>query len=200
MVFAALIFSGNLFSYTLVVDSFLTFIFFCLASGSIYILNDILDKAEDAVHPEKCNRPIAAGLLPVSLAASGSAGILIFALAGAFYIKLQLGAIISMYILLTLSYSIKLKHVVIVDIILVAIGFVLRAVAGAVAIDVEISSWLLVCTFFLALFLVIGKRRNELSMLQEEAVNHRKILDEYNRKILDQMIAVVTAISIVGYA
>lgn len=200
LVFAALIFSGNLFNPILFKDSLYTFVFFSLNSGSIYVINDIIDRKEDLIHPGKKQRPIPSGNLPIINAIIGVCILLAVSFTGAFLLSKNFGFILILYVALTISYSLKLKHVVILDIIVVAIGFVLRAVAGAVAIQVAISSWLLVCTFFLALFLVIGKRRSELKTLKEEAVNHRKILEEYNAKILDQMIVVVTGMSIIGYA
>ena len=200
LVFAAIIFSGNLFHLPYVKISILTFIFFCCASGSIYVFNDIIDRKGDAIHPEKKHRPIAAGLLRLPVAVVGAIILMIIAITGAFSISTELGAVISSYIGLTLLYTIILKQIVIIDILVVAIGFVLRAIAGAVAIQVMISTWLVVCAFFLALFLIIGKRRHELVSLQHEAANHRKILDEYNPKLLDQMVVVVTAATVVAYA
>ncbi len=200
VVFAALIFSGHLVDPDFYSRSIYIFIFFCLAAGSIYIINDIIDRNEDIIHPDKKNRPIASKKISLHLALTVAVILSIIAIIGAFRINTETGIILSTYILITLLYSVKFKHVVIVDILLVASLFVLRAVAGAVAIDVRISPWLLVCTFFLALFLVIGKRRQELILLNENAGNHRKILEEYNVKVLDQMIVVVTAITIVAYA
>ena len=200
LVFAALIFSANLFEFDYIKDSILIFIYFCLAAGSIYVINDIVDRNEDIIHPEKKKRPIACGNISIVFSVIASITLLIVAVIGALCINITTGAVLGTYVILTLFYTIKLKHIVIIDILLVAIGFVLRAVAGAVAIDVYISSWLLVCTFFLALFLVIGKRRQELILLNENAADHRKILAEYNIRVLDQMIAVVAAITIVSYA
>jgi len=200
LVFAALIFSGHLFEKSYLENSFLIFIVFCMVSGSIYIFNDIKDRKEDVLHPEKKNRPIASGKLVLPIAWSGAFITITLSIILALLINQNVLYIIGFYLILTIFYTLKLKHVVILDILIVAIGFVLRAVAGAVAIQVYISPWLLVCAFFLALFLVIGKRRNELIVLKDDAINHRKILEEYNPKLLDQMISVVTATTIVSYA
>jgi len=200
LVFAAPIFAGKLFDLQALVNSIIAFILFCLSAGSVYLINDVVDRKEDVLHPEKKNRPVAAGKLPVPLAITGAIAMIFLSITVGFKLNILLGIIILVYFLITFSYSLKLKHFVILDVIIVAIGFVLRAIAGAIAIHVSFSSWLVVCTFFLALFLVIGKRRNELMVLKDNATNHRKILEEYNPKILDQMIAVVTAASIISYA
>jgi 4-hydroxybenzoate polyprenyltransferase len=200
LVFAALLFSGNIFVLQDIKLSLFTFILFSLASGSIYLFNDILDQKEDAIHPAKKLRPVASGKLAIKYAASASLIICVCSIIGSFIVSQFLPYIFIGYITITVLYTIKLKHIVIVDILIVAIGFVLRAIAGAVAISVKISPWLLVCTLFLALFIVIGKRRHEFVLLQENAADHRKILKEYNLLLLDQMIVVVTAASIVSYA
>ena len=200
LVFAALIFSGTILISNYLIITIITFFLFCLASGGIYIFNDILDKKEDAIHPAKKNRPIASGELSLNPAIFSVIIISIISIGGAFIINEFLGFVFIGYIILTVLYTIKLKHVVILDILIVAIGFVLRAIAGAAAISVRISPWLLVCTLFLALFIVIGKRRHEIVLLQENASEHRKILGEYSIILLDQMIVVVTAASIVSYA
>jgi 4-hydroxybenzoate polyprenyltransferase len=200
VVFAALIFSGNVFVPKDVELAFITFVLFSLASGSVYLFNDILDRKEDAIHPAKKLRPVVSGKLAIKYAASASLIICLVSIIGSFILNQVLACIFIVYITLTVLYTIKLKHIVVVDILIVAIGFVLRAIAGAVVIAVKISPWLLVCTLFLALFMVIGKRRHEFVLLQENAADHRKILKEYNLLLLDQMIVVVTAASIVSYA
>ena len=171
IVFAALIFSGNLFNPKALLLSIVAFIAFCLASGATYVVNDIFDRKEDKIHPYKKNRPIASGNLELSNAILGAILVYISALIISYRLSDQFFFIIIFYILLNISYSLKLKHLVILDILIVSIGFVLRAIAGAVSIQALISPWLLVCTFFLALFLVIAKRRNELLQLKENASN-----------------------------
>jgi 4-hydroxybenzoate polyprenyltransferase len=200
VVYAALIFSGHLFIAADILHTMLLFIYFSLVSGSLYIINDIIDRKEDSAHPDKKNRPITSGKLNTGFALTGAVLLAAGALIGAFILNLITGYIISSYALMILSYSAILKKIVILDIITVAIGFVLRAVAGAVVISVEISPWLLVCTFFLALFLVIGKRRYELNLLKEQAAEHRVSLSYYNLQLIDQMIGVVTAACIISYA
>jgi len=200
LVFAALIFSGHLFDIAYIINTVLIFVAFCLVSGSTYIINDVRDKKEDEIHPEKKNRPIASGKISTKSAILFSIILLIVGLSLAFKINLNTFIALLSYFVLTSTYTLYFKHKVIYDIILVALGFVIRAIAGAVAIEVAISPWLLVCTFFLALFLVTGKRRHELVSLEESAQDHRKILGEYNLKLLDQIIVVVTAACIVSYA
>ena len=200
VVFAALIFAGHLFVIADVIRTTLLFLIFTLVSGSLYVINDIADCEDDRAHPDKRNRPIAAGKLNTGFAAISAVVLTGMAVAGAYLLNLLTGYIVSGYVLMTLLYSWMLKKIVIFDIITVAIGFVLRAVAGALVVSVEISPWLLVCTFFLALFLVIGKRRYELHLLKDHAVEHRLSLMYYNMKLIDQMIGVVTAACIIAYA
>src|SRR5882724_451712 len=198
-VFGGLIFSQRLFTPS-VWPALAAFVIFCGLSGGVYLLNDVADREKDRLHPDKRHRPVAAGRLRPG-AAIGAAAVLIalglglgawlsprFALAGLVYVAL-LGA-----------YSIRLKHVVIVDVLVVALGFVLRAAAGALAIGGAISGWLLICTILLALFLALGKRRHEVLTLEADAAGHRPILAEYSAGLLDQMIAVVTASTVTAYA
>ncbi len=200
VVFAAILFAGEIFNLTELLKVFYTFLLFSLIAGSGYIINDIIDIEKDRRHPYKKWRPIAAGKITAGTARIFAWSLFIISIIIAALFNQTLGIILIAYFVLTLSYSLNLKHVVILDIIIVAAGFVLRAVAGAVVIDAVISPWLLVCTFFLALFLVIGKRRAELVALKGEAGNHRTILNHYKPRMLDQMIAVVTAMSVVSYA
>lgn len=198
-VFAGLVFAQKLFSPAAAI-ALAAFLIFCALSGAIYVLNDVADRHRDRLHPVKRARPIAAGRLRPGPAVTVAA-LLIGAGLGA-------GALLSppfalaglAYVLLLGAYSAWLKHVVLVDVIVVALGFVLRAVAGALAIDVEISGWLLICTVLLALFLALGKRRHESLALEAGAPAHRPILAEYSPALLDQMIAVVTASTVTAYA
>ncbi|RMF61272.1 MAG: decaprenyl-phosphate phosphoribosyltransferase [Calditrichaeota bacterium] len=200
LVFAALLFSGRVGDLPSLFHATVAFGIFCLASGAGYIINDILDREKDQFHPRKKTRPIASGRLSITTAMWGAGLAYAIAVLVSAVISPQLFFVVLGYIILTFSYSLKLKHFAIIDILIVAIGFVLRAIAGAVAIAVDISPWLLVCTLFLALFLIIGKRRNELILLEENAVNHRKNLSEYSIHFFDQAIAIVTAATIVSYA
>jgi 4-hydroxybenzoate polyprenyltransferase len=198
-VFAGLIFSQKLFTPD-AWRALAAFAVFCALSGVVYLLNDVADRERDRAHPVKRERPIASGALsvPVALVAA------VVLAAGAFIASAALGRGFLLtavaYVVLLVAYSIRLKHVVIVDVLTVASGFVLRAVAGAVAIAVEISGWLLICTILIALFLALGKRRHEYLTLDGEATRHRPILAEYSAALLDQMIAVVTASTVTAYA
>jgi len=199
LVFAALIFSGNLFSLEALQKSMWMFIFFSMASSGGYIINDWRDRKEDLFHPGKRNRPIASGKLNPNLAITGAVFLLVLSVIGTSQINIESLYIIISYISLTIFYSFFLKHIPILDLLIVAIGFVLRAVEGAMAITVVISPWLLVCTFFLALFLIIGKRRHELIILANEAHRHRFSLNYYDPVILDLMLAIMGASTMVTY-
>jgi len=198
-VFPAIVFAQRLSDERAVVLTLAAFVIFCFLSSSVYIINDIADAEQDRQHPTKRNRPIASGRLPVSVALPFSMLLAAFSIALAFAINRQFVLYASLYLGLNLAYSFSLKHIVILDVIMVAIFFVLRAVAGAAAINVEISHWLLICTFVLALFIAMSKRRHELVLLEENASAHRTSLTEYSPYLLDQMIAVVTASTVMGY-
>jgi 4-hydroxybenzoate polyprenyltransferase len=199
LVFAALIFAVKLFDPAAVARSFEAFAIFCALSGVVYLVNDIADRENDRRHPVKSRRPIAAGDLSVRAAATAATAIGAVALGASFLLGRQFGAVAAGYIVLQLLYSGPFKHIVIIDVLTLAIGFVLRAVAGAVAIDVSISHWLFVCTILLALFIGLAKRRHELVLLADGATSHRPILGEYSAYLLDQMIAVVTASTLIAY-
>ena len=198
-VFAAVIFSQKLFTSALwrATEAFLIF---CALSGAMYLFNDVLDRDKDRLHPRKRERPVAAGRLSPRVAVAAGVLLVVAALTAAAFVSRGLLFAALAYVTLLTSYSVGLKHVVILDVIVVACGFVLRAVAGALAIDVEISGWLLICTIQIALFLALGKRRHEYLTLQGEAARHRPILAEYSAGLLDQMIAVVTASTVTAYA
>ena len=200
LVFAALIFAQRFDDVSAVATVTLTFALFCLISGSIYLINDIADREEDRKHPTKRHRPIASGALPVSVAATTAVILAPGGVIGCYLINIPTGHVACGYLILTLAYTFLLKQVVIIDVLAVAIGYVLRAAAGATVIEVAISPWLLICTILLALFLVLSKRRQELVGLEEGAVAHRPILGEYSSYLLDQMIAVVTASTVMSYA
>jgi 4-hydroxybenzoate polyprenyltransferase len=198
-VFGGLVFSQRLFTAS-VWPALGAFAIFCALSGAIYLLNDVADRDKDRLHPRKRERPIASGLLAVPVALV-SAGVLILAgLGAAAALSARFAVVALAYVILLTLYSVALKHVVIVDVLTVAIGFVLRAVGGALAIGVDISGWLLICTILIALFLALGKRRHEYLTLDGDAARHRPILAEYSAGLLDQMIAVVTASTVTAYA
>ena len=200
IIFAALIFARRLTESSAVLLSLAAFAVFCALSGVVYLVNDIVDREADRRHPLKRNRPIASGALPVSVAATAATLLGGAALAAAFFLRFEFGIVAACYVALLALYSGPLKHVVIIDVLTIAIGFVLRAVAGAVVINVEISNWLLIVTILLALFLALSKRRHELVLLADGATSHRPILEEYSPYLLDQMISVVTASTLVSYA
>lgn len=199
LVFAALPFAVKLFDVSSVVRSVEAFVIFCALSGVVYLVNDVVDRESDRRHPLKRLRPIASGDLPVPVAVAASLMIGAGALTAAFAIGWRLGAIALSYLALLTLYSAALKHMVILDVLTIAVGFVLRAAAGAVVLDVAISHWLLVCTILLALFIALAKRRHELVLLADGATSHRPILGEYSAYLLDQMIAVVTASTLIAY-
>ncbi len=200
IIFAGVIFAQRLTSCVLLAETIAAFCLFCLLSSAIYILNDIKDVEKDRIHPLKSKRPIAAGELSILVAWAASAGLTGGSLLLAFWLDTEFGMVSLFYVVLLFAYSIWLKHLVILDVLTIAIGFVLRAIAGAVVIDVAFSSWLLLCTILLALFLGLNKRRHEIVLLGENAQSHRKILEEYSPYLLDQMIGVVTASTLMAYA
>jgi len=199
-VFAGLIFSLRFFQLGDLLRTVAAALLFCLVSGCVYIINDVVDVEKDRRHPEKRNRPIAAGRIGPGPALAAAAVLITVALGLSFALRPAFGAIASLYFVLNLAYSLFLKHQVIVDVLIIAIGFVLRAVAGAVVIQVAISEWLLLCTLLLALFLGLCKRRHELVLMEEGGGSHRLVLEEYTPELVDQMIAVVTASTLMAYA
>jgi 4-hydroxybenzoate polyprenyltransferase len=199
IVFAALIFARRLFDPAAVALALAAFLIFCGLSGAVYLVNDVSDRDADRQHPVKSKRPIASGALTIG-AALLLATILIGAGVGAaFWLEPAFGWAAFAYVVLQAAYSRWLKHIVILDVMAIAAGFVLRAVAGGMVISVPISEWLLVCTILLALFLGLSKRRHELTVLAAGARGHRRILEEYDPYLLDQMIAVVAASTLVAY-
>jgi len=199
LVFAGALFGGRLLHPADVGLAVATFGIFCALSGAVYLVNDWSDREGDRRHPLKRARPIAAGQLSAGAVLGTSAVLALGAIAAAALVNTALAAVATGYLVLLLAYSAFLKHLVIIDALTIAGGFVLRAVAGAVAIEVPIGQWLLVCTTLLALFLALSKRRHELTLLAEGATDHRRILEEYTPYLLDQMIAVVTASTLVAY-
>jgi 4-hydroxybenzoate polyprenyltransferase len=200
LLFAGLIFGGRLLDIDAVLSAVAAFALFCALSGAVYLFNDVWDQEADRRHPLKQERPIAAGTLAPRTALFVAAVLGTVAVAVAGWISVPLGAVAAGYGLLLLSYSVALKHVVIIDVLTIAGGFVLRAIGGALAVAVPIGTWLLTCTTLLALFLALSKRRHELTLLGEGAVDHRRILNEYSPYLLDQMISVVTASTLIAYA
>jgi 4-hydroxybenzoate polyprenyltransferase len=198
LVFAPIALSKHLFEADAFLRSLAAFALFCGLSGTVYLINDVADVARDRLHPKKRLRPVASGALSVGGARVAAVGLGALCLAASALLGGAFLAAATIYVALNLLYSLWLKRVVILDVIAVSLGFVLRAVAGALAITVQFSDWLLVCTFLLALFLALAKRRHELVTL--DGTDHREILAEYSPYLLDQMIAVVTASCLMAYA
>ena len=199
-VFASLTFSHNLAEPGAVARATTAFVIFCALSGAIYLINDVTDLEKDRLHPQKRHRPIASGRLGVPSALAAAAVLLVVGLVWSARLSGAFLLVALAYVAMLILYSVRLKNVVILDVLMVAGGFVLRAMAGAVAIGVAISGWLLICTVLLALFLALGKRRHEYLTLEADAVRHRPILAEYSPAFLDQMISVVTASTVTAYA
>jgi 4-hydroxybenzoate polyprenyltransferase len=198
-VFAGLVFSRQLTDPPAVIASVTAFAIFCALAGAVYLINDVSDQERDRQHPRKRERPIASGGLSPQVALSTAALLTVAGLAGAWMLGTTFGAIATTYLALLALYSGPLKHIVIIDVLTIAIGFVLRVAAGAVAVGVPMSHWLLVCTILLAMFLGLSKRRHELTLLADGATGHRRILQEYSPYLLDQMIGVVTASTLMAY-
>ena len=197
--FAALLFSKRFLDPSSVGRAILAFLSFCLITGAVYVLNDLVDINEDRLHPAKSKRPLASGNLSKStailvLAVFSTAGLALATRLSHLFVL----AVLS-YIVLQLLYTLWLKHVVILDIFSIAAGFMIRVIAGGLAIKVEISDWLIICTALLSLFLAMGKRRHELLVLDHDAASHRPVLREYSTSLLDQMISVVTSSMLVAY-
>jgi 4-hydroxybenzoate polyprenyltransferase len=199
IIFAALLFGQRLLDARSVLYSVAAFVIFCALSGVVYLLNDVADREADRSHPSKRFRPIASGAVSVRAALTTAAVLGVAALGAAYWLRPAFALLGAAYVGLLALYSGPLKHVVIIDVLTIAVGFVLRAAAGAVVINVRISHWLLILTILLALFLALSKRRHELVLLANGATGHRPILGEYSPYLLDQMISVVTASTLVSY-
>ncbi|MBS1797364.1 MAG: decaprenyl-phosphate phosphoribosyltransferase [Acidobacteria bacterium] len=200
LVFTGLIFSRSLTDAHNIWISFLGFLIFCCASSGVYLFNDLCDLKKDREHPIKRNRPLAAGVL--SLNAARLAMVVLFAVAAtaALLLNHTFALVVGIYLTTCLAYSFKLKDIVILDVILVASGFVLRAVSGAVIIGVEVSEWLVLCTSMVALLVGFGKRRHELVLLEDEAENHRRSLSDYSVSFLDSIMNICAGAAVITYA
>ncbi|MFH1347345.1 MAG: decaprenyl-phosphate phosphoribosyltransferase [Candidatus Margulisiibacteriota bacterium] len=198
-VFAGIIFSLNFFETALLLKVICAFIIFCFLSSAIYLLNDIRDIEADRKHPRKKLRPIASGQLSIPAALAFALILLAIAVPASFYLNFSFALAALSYLVLMVLYIFLLRDMVILDVFSIAAGFVLRAAAGVVVIGVELSPWLIICTILLALFIALGKRRHELITLTE-AVGHRKILNEYNPQLLDQLISITAGATVVAYA
>lgn len=198
-VLAPLVFSGSLTDGDAVFRSLLAVAAFCAAASATYLVNDVLDREADRGHPTKCRRPIASGAVGVGVAL-GTALVLVIVGAGtALFLGGWFPAVLGAYLGITLLYSTLLKQLVFVDVLVVALGFVLRVVGGAVAIEVPVSRWILLCAYLLALYLALGKRRSELVLLGEAAGSHRVVLGHYTLPMVDQAISVVLGATVLAY-
>ncbi len=200
VIFAGLIFAKRIGDFSDVRRVVFAFLLFCLISSGLYILNDVIDREKDRLHPEKKKRPIASGRLAKRPAAMVAVVMVISGLLISLALGNSFGLTAMGYVLLTVFYSLFLKSLVIIDILAIAVGFVLRAIAGALAIAVNISPWLLVCTLLLALFLGLSKRRSELSVLGNKAQRHRESLADYRGPLLDTLLAIISSSVIISYA
>lgn len=199
-VFAGIVFSLNLFDFSLVVKNVYTFFSFSLASSFIYIINDLFDRKKDRMHPLKKNRPIASGNISPLFAVFYSLIPLIASLILGYFVNISVLIIILLYVVINFFYSFNFKHIVILDVMIIAIGFVLRVLAGIYATEVEASSWILLTTLVVSMFLGFGKRRSEIQQLEEVYHHHRPVLMHYSIQLLDYMIIVSITLSIITYS
>ena len=198
-VFPAILFDAKLLEFDLLIRVIAAAGLLVLVSGSVYIINDLMDRDQDRAHPNKRHRPIASGLLSASVAKLASAVLAAVSLGLAYSLDFELFLLLALYLLIQLVYSIRLKHVALLDVLIVAAGFVIRVMVGGVVIDVEVSPWLYTFTGLLALFLVVGKRRQELVMLGDQAANTRLTFRQYNLPLLDDMLRIVTTSTLITY-
>ena len=199
LVFAGIVFSLNLFNLSDLLRTLAGFVVFCLLAGVVYLVNDLLDVEKDRLHPLKRLRPIASGRLKPGTAKAAAVVVAPVGLVGGFALDWRFGIVASVYLVLELAYSFRLKHLVVLDVLTVAAGFALRAVAGTVLVHVTLSSWLFVCTILFALFISLAKRRHELISLANGGAGHRAVLENYSESLLDQMMAVATSSTVIAY-
>lgn len=198
--FAALVFDEKLFHTPALLRTIAAFFLFCLLSSSVYLINDLVDIEKDRQHPRKRKRPLASGQLKPTIAIAAAAAIILITIPLSFWLDSAFGLIAAIYLFTMITYSFVFKNIVIVDVLVLAAGYVLRVMAGSLVVHVErFSPWLYVCTTFLALFIGITKRKNEIIVLADNANNHRAILQEYSEELLDDMINLVTAVTVMAY-
>ena len=200
LVFAALIFSIKIVTVHMVARCIAGFGLFCLVSGCVYVLNDYIDREADRCHPEKRYRPIASGRLKPRPALVLACLLLFSSLTLAWALDSRFSLLLLGYFIINVAYSLKLKQVVIVDIMVIAFGFVLRAIGGGLVIGIDFTPWFLICTMLLALFLAISKRRHELYLFSEHKGEHRKVLEQYSPELLNQLNSIVTTAAIMSYS
>lgn len=199
ILFAGILFGKKITDQSAFISVVFAFFLFSIIASCQYVINDYLDREEDVRHPEKKKRPIASGAIDGSIALAITLIILPLALIASYILNHGFAFIVLFYLLFNIVYSKYLKHLVILDVMSISIGFVLRAIAGAIVIDVAFSSWLLLCTFMLSLFWGFSKRRGELDLLEGNAGKHRKILNEYSTSFLDLMMSIVATMTLMSY-
>lgn len=200
-VFVALLFDGKMFHLPSVLAATGAFVLLCLMSGAVYLMNDLVDIESDRLHPTKKNRPLPSGQVTPKVAAVVAVASAVISLVAGYFLSMGLAAILLIYLLTQIAYTFKLKHVVLIDVLTIAAGFVLRIAAGVAVIEVErFSPWLYVFGGFLALFMALGKRRAELVLLGGNASDHRAILDDYSLELIDRLQGIVTTSSVVAYS
>ncbi|MDD2372389.1 MAG: decaprenyl-phosphate phosphoribosyltransferase, partial [Syntrophomonadaceae bacterium] len=203
LVFAALIFTIPDITVNMIYAAVAGFMLFSFVSGAVYILNDLVDLELDRQHPTKKNRPMASGDLPPAIAVTAGSILLLVSLVTSYYLNTWFGLILTIYFVLNVAYSFYLKNVVIIDVMIIAAGFVLRAAGGAYVIDVPMTPWFIICTMLLALFLAISKRRHELTLVEQAGDtegDYRVVLNSYSTRLLDEMNSIVTTATIISYA
>lgn len=202
IVFGALVFAQQLDQIDQILRSVAAFIVLCASSSAIYILNDLIDVEKDRAHPEKRFRAIASGVVSIPGAAVMTGGLMMGSLVAAFALQPDVPLFcltIVAFLLLNIAYTFFLKKIMLIDVMAIAIGFVIRGIAGAVVIEVPFSNWLVVCTLFLALFLALGKRRREIGLLEAEAIRHREVLGHYTVSYLDALMLVLAGSTLITY-
>lgn len=200
LVFAAPVFAGMLFEKGVFIYIFMTFLSFSFMASAVYILNDIMDQEKDRKHPVKRYRPIAAGLISLPLAWLMFLLLLTVSIGIAVFIKPALVWLLIIYLFMNICYSIKFKYVVIIDVMIIATGFVMRAYASVLALDLVASEWFTLCIFMLSMFLALAKRRAELILFVSAPSRRRKVLQDYSLELLNQMLSIVTAVSLTSYS
>ncbi|MFC5528991.1 decaprenyl-phosphate phosphoribosyltransferase [Cohnella yongneupensis] len=200
LVFASAMFAGTMLEPSNLINAFIAFICFSFMASTIYIINDIVDLEKDRLHPDKCHRPIASGAVTVFQAIITAIVLFVTSAGLGLFVNIELLLILGVYFALNLAYSLRLKHVVIIDVMIIAFGFVLRAAAGAFAVGLYLTPWFVLCTLLLSLFLALGKRRHELELFTNDPSRRRKVLDFYTVKLLDQLMAIVTGVVIMFYS
>jgi 4-hydroxybenzoate polyprenyltransferase len=198
--FAGLVFSGRLFDASAMSGSATAFAGFCLASSSVYLINDVCDRRSDAANPKKRSRPIAAGLVPVGRAIAAAVVLAVAAMGSTLFLPAACRGILAAYLTIGLAYSVRLKHSVLIDVMIIALGFVLRILHGVYAVGVAPTPWIVLCMFFLALFLGFAKRRSELNQIEVAGVTQRPVLRKYRTDLLDQLLVMTATMTITCYS